>query len=107
MSIGAALVIITAIVVGCWALVQLVKYGAKALGGGSEETAPSSLRQREVEDMVRRAVREETQPLHEKIERLERTVDEKVEPKRIAPPEDPHDFGLLAEAEAPGEQRRA
>ena len=99
-----ALVAITAIVVGCWMLVQVARYGARAarsIFGTSavEDSEGTSLTQGEVETMIRRAVREEVRqevrPLQEKIDRLEQRTPLK-EPRRDLP-EDPHDFGLIAD----------
>jgi hypothetical protein len=110
-----ALVAITAIVVGCWTLVQVLQLGGRAFrrlfgatpAGGE---AGDSLRAGEVEDMIRRAVREEVrqevQPLQNKIERLERRDTREKAPRRDLP-EDPHDFGLIAEAHGEQEEHAA
>lgn len=105
-----ALVAITAIIAGCLLLIQVAKYGAHALRSvfgtptrGADENA--SLKAGEVEEMIRRAVREEVReevrPLHENIERLKRERSEEQGPvPRRDLPEDPHDFGLIAEAKS-------
>lgn len=109
---GEALVAIVAIVVGCWMLVQVAKYGARAVRSifGSSDGAQdgASLTQGEVEGMIRRAVREEVRqevkPLRDKIERIERRGLEGKTPRRDLP-EDPHDFGLIAEEDGTREAR--
>lgn len=110
-----ALVAIIAIAVGGWMLVQIAKYGARAVRSvfGASEEAGGSLTQGEVEGMIRRAVREEVgeavreevRPLQQKIERLEGQQKEPV-PRRDLP-EDPHGFGLIAEADEAGERHPA
>ena len=95
------LIPITAIIAGCIMLTLLFKYGAQVVrdvfGTPSASAAEgASLEASEVESMIRRAVREEVRPLEEKIERLERR-DQRQEPSGELL-EDPHDFGLIADA---------
>ena len=94
------LIPIVAIIAGCIMLALLFKYGAQVVrdvfGTPSSDAEEASLKASEVEGMIRRAVREEVRPLEKKIERLERR-DQRQEPSRELL-EDPHDFGLIADA---------
>ena len=115
-----AFVVVTAIVAGCILLALLFKYGAQAVrnvfeargGPASEEGggAADALTQDEAERMIRRAVREEVQPLREKIEQLEqqqRDAGRASPPRREErPEEDPHDFGLIADDPAEAARKK-
>lgn len=111
-AIFAIFVAIVAFAMGCVMLVKVAQYGAKALGGmfGTDAADVESLGASEVEDMIRRAVREEVhqevRPLQEKIERLERQKAKEPAPRRDLP-EDPHDFGLIAERDDAREEHAA
>ncbi|PSQ98643.1 MAG: hypothetical protein BRD48_06605 [Bacteroidetes bacterium QS_9_68_14] len=115
MTSNEAVVAVVAIIAGCIMIAPLFRYGAKVardifgVRAASEDRSGDALTQGEVEGMIRRAVREEvrkaTQPLREKIERIEPRDREEHRfekaPRRDLPArgfeEDPDDFGLIAE----------
>ncbi|PSQ80955.1 MAG: hypothetical protein BRD46_03175 [Bacteroidetes bacterium QS_8_68_15] len=114
-----AFVVVTAIVAGCILLALLFKYGAQAVRNVFEARgddaagangAADALTQDEAERMIRRAVREEVQPLREKIEQLEqqqRDAGRASPPRREErPEEDPHDFGLIADDPAEAARKK-
>jgi uncharacterized membrane protein len=121
MGLVEAFVAVTAIVAGCILLALLFTSGAQAVrnvfeargGPASEEGggAADTLTQDEAERMIRRAVREEVQPLREKIEQLEqqqRDAAGRASPPRREerPEEDPHDFGLIADDPAEAARKK-
>lgn len=93
-------VIIVSVIAGAIAITSIAKHLIKWMAGAYEKGGSSgtSLKTSELEELIRAAVREETQPLHEEIERLGRRLEEKI-PRRVEPPEDEHRFGLLADTE--------
>ncbi len=106
MGPGETFVGIVAIIAVCWMIASMAKHASKWLGGAYSQAESDSLSARELDRLVRAAVREETQALHAEIRRLERAAGHV---RRIEVPEYSHGDlyrgGLLAEAEPPAAAR--
>ena len=78
-----ALIIVVSILAGCTTAITIVRTVIKYKMGGVKKEDGSSLKTSELQTMLRAAVEEATQPLSDKIDRLEQRLKEGDAPRLL------------------------